>query len=507
MENLSLFSPPGSQTDSSIALLWDKTDKKALGYTVIINGKEVAITKATDYTAEGLMPNTEYSISVRAELEEGGMLNSDIISVSTKAKPAVIDVTTYGAVGDGMTSCTRAIQQSIDSCPVGGMVYIPAGVFVSSALFLKSNMILYLDKGAKLLGSDNIADYPLRNYRFEGLETKCYSSLINTSFDSAERLFDITIAGDGVIDANGVSLRQQELKENKGKPGRAVCIRNADNVYMKDITVRQSPAWCVHTIYCHGVSLNNVKIHTRYDENGDIYDGIVNGDGFDPDSTSDVYVFNSLIASQDDCIAIKSGRNEEGRRVGIPSENIRITNCRFQSGLGVAVGSEMSGSVRNVLVQDCTFTDVFSIGSVKAPRGRGGVVENILFDCVTMTNRDPHYHDCEWFRGGINIDQFYSHKEFDVDAKEEFGEGTPVFCNITFRNAYVDTDGGNAIYLAGLPESPLENIRLENIKAKGKYGFKASNVRGLVLENVEVESAEDEPYMFKNVTDSSGNML
>ncbi len=507
MDNLSLFSPQGAITDNSIAVLWDKPDKEVKEYAVIINGEEAARTKATNYTAEELLPDTQYSICVRAEFADGGALASKCMMLKTKVKSTIINVTDYGAVGDGRTLCTRAIQQAIDSCPAGGTVFMPAGVFVSGAVFLKGDMTLFLDKGAKLLGSDDIREYPIKHYRFEGLETECYSSLINTSFESKERISDITIAGEGTIDANGVLLRSRELKEKKGKPGRAICIRNTDRVYLKDITVRQSPAWCVHIIYCKDVSLDNVKIHTRYDENGEMYKDIVNGDGFDPDSTSNVYVFNSLISSEDDCIAIKSGRNEEGRRVGIPSENIRITNSRFTSGFGVAVGSEMSGSVRNVLVQDCTFTDVFSVGSVKAPRGRGGVAENILFDCVTLENHNSHFKDCEWFRGGINIDQFYSHKIADWDSKEDFGEGTPVFRNITFKNVRIDTDGGNAIYLAGLAESPLENIRLENVWAKGKYGLKAANIRGLSMENVDVESEEGDAYMFRNVVDSAGHKL
>ena len=122
------------------------------------------------------------------------------------------------------------------------MVYIPKGVFLTGAIFLKGDMTLFIEEGGKLLGSTEVRDYPIMNYRFEGLETYGYASLINTADMGNKRLKHITIAGKGTIDASGSPLRKKELAENLGKPGRAVCIRNTDYVYMKDITVRQSPA-------------------------------------------------------------------------------------------------------------------------------------------------------------------------------------------------------------------------------------------------------------------------
>lgn len=501
ISSLNLMSPPAAQTESSIALIWDK--KLDLGeitsYQICSDGKPIGSTTATDYTVTGLEPNHTYCFTVYPVSSSGSIpVKDNSVTIATKPQSEILNILSFGAVGDGKTLNTKFIQDAIDSCSDGGTVYIPSGKFITGALYLKSNMTLHLDDGAVLFGSGDIKDYPLCKYRFEGLETLCYSSLINTKTTN-KRLENITISGNGTIDANGSVLRKREVTENRGKPGRAICLRNTDNVYLKDITVRQSPAWCVHLIYCNNISVNNVKIHTKYDENGNQYSGIMNGDGLDPDSSSNVYIFNSMIASQDDCIAIKSGRNEEGRKVGISSENIRITNCCFRSGFGVAVGSEMSGDVRNVLVQDCDFKNTFSIGSVKSPRGRGGIIENIIYDNVCLENRGTGLSDCEWFRGGLYVDQFYSHVNFDPNALEEFNEGTSIIRNITFKNVSLDTDGGNAIYLAGLPESPLYNIHLENITASGKYGMKANNIRGLIMNNVSVVSMEDEPYSFNKV--------
>jgi polygalacturonase len=491
-----LQSPEETWTDDSAALLWDKQEG-AKEYTIFVNQIEAGHTCCTDYTLSGLKNNQTYETYIVAVMEGGEVYKSNVIVIDTKSLSELFDITDYGAVGDGKTLNTEAIQNAIDHCTPGGKVYVPKGVFVTGALYLKSDMTLYLEEGSRLLGSDNLEDFPVMQYRFEGLETECYASLINTK--EVKRHQNITIAGSGTIDANGSLLRKKQLKELKGKPGRAICLRNVDGVYLQGITVRQSPAWCVHMIYCSHVSLNQVEIHTKYDEQGNKYEGMENGDGFDPDSCSYVNVFNSMIASEDDCIAIKSGRDREGREVGIPSEHIRVTNCRFKSGFGVAVGSEMAGCVRNVLVQDCTFENVYSAASIKAPRGRGAIIENIRYEDLTQFYHNDGHKDCKWFRGAINMDMFYSHDEFDIKTPEAVNDGTSIIRNVLMKNITVETVAGNAIYLAGLPESSLQDITFENIKGEGKYGMKAYNVKNLKLQNVVVTAKEEEDYQFYNV--------
>lgn len=396
---------------------------------------------------------------------------------------AVYNIVDYGAKADGVTVCTKAIQRAIDLCDQGGTVLIPAGTFISGAIYLKSNMTLYLEKGAKLLGSSDIADFPLCGYPYEGFDQLCYASLINT--DGAP-YHDITIAGEGVIDANGAVLFKQEMAEARGKRGRAVCIRNTERVTIRGVSIRQSPAWCLHLIFCRDVLLDSMEVHSKYDENGKQYEGIYNGDGIDIDSCKNVRVVNSLIASQDDCIAVKSGRNEMGRRVGIPSEDIVIENCRFHSGFGVAMGSEMSGGVRNVLVRNCVFEDSFSIASVKTMRGRGNYIRDVRYENCSLINRDPNVKVTRWFRGAIYFDCFYGHEEYDADLALPVDETTPVIENVELKNITVDTIEGHAIYLCGLPEAYLKNIRLENIKAKAPYGIYRKNIEGLELINVDV---------------------
>ncbi|AIQ57019.1 glycosyl hydrolase family 28 protein [Paenibacillus borealis] len=496
-----LVSPPASQTDTTIALVWDKpqpADDVAC-YQVYVDGKIQGICTATDYTLTGLEPSQVYEVQVCAVSRSGAVSRpGPALTASTKPGSERFDITSFGAVADSGTNNTAAFQAAIDACTPGGTVYVPEGVFGTGAIYLKSHMTLYVAKGGVLLGSGNPADYPVMTYRWEGREQLCYASLVNTKDSGGERHEQITIAGEGTIDANGAALFKGEMAEKKGYRGRAVCLRNTDYVYLKDITVRQSPAWCVHLIYCNHVSANGISIYTKNDGYGRRYENIFNGDGLNPDSSSDIYIFNSMIASQDDCIAIKSGRDEEGRRVGIPSRDIRITNCLFKSGFGVAIGSEMAGGVSNVQVIDCSFEDVYSIGTVKAPRGRGAVIENISYENCTLKNYSLEHEDCEWFRGAINIDQFYSHIEYDADLREVVNEGTSIIRNISFRNIVLDTYAGNAVFMAGLPESPLQNIVLENVSAIGRYGLKAYNIEGLALRNVSVMSRMDEDYQFHN---------
>ena len=154
---------------------------------------------------------------------------------------SIYNITDYGAVPNSGSLCTKAIQRAIDLCDSGGTVLVPAGTFITGALFLKSKMTLHLQKGAKLLASENTADFPIMGYPFEGTDQLCYASLINT--DGAPHR-DITIEGEGVINANGPALYSVELAENKGRRGRAVCIRNTENLTLRRVTIRQSPA-CV----------------------------------------------------------------------------------------------------------------------------------------------------------------------------------------------------------------------------------------------------------------------
>lgn len=508
LKEIVIYTPKEARTKDTVAFFWDKVTEGTAEviYEIYVDGEKEQVTKDTDVTLENLLPDREYEIFVRASVGGNPIAESRHEKVRTKKAGKVYSVTDYGAVGDGRRLNTKAIQQAIDACEEDGTVYVPEGVYVTGALFLKSDMTLYVEKGATLLGSTDTADYPVFTYRNEGRMKPSYAALINmpmevphigayedTQDDEQEvtpyvgRVVwkNVTICGGGVINANGVALNQKEISENKGARGRAVCLRNIDGLYLYDITVRQSPMWCLHTIFCNHVSMNRIKIYNKYDENGKPY-GLFNNDGVDADSCSDVNIFRCMIESQDDTVAIKSGMNEEGRRVGIPSTRIRVTNCLFSYGFGVVIGSDMSGGVSDVLVQDCVYNNSFSVASIKPPRGRGNVVERVIYENLTLVNRHREYGDCRWFRGAINIDQFYSEEFFDPNKCEEITEATPAIRNIVFRNITLDTVGGNAVYMCGLPEKPITGIVMENITAKGIRGIKLVNVDEITLNQVAV---------------------
>ncbi len=395
------------------------------------------------------------------------------------------DITVYGAVADGKTICTNEIQRAIDACEKYGTVYIPSGTFVTGALYLKSNMTLYLEKGARLLGSSDVKDFPIMGYRYEGLDQLCYASLINTDGAPYE---NITIDGEGVIDANGKALFEEEFANvSTAKRGRTICIRNTDNLTIRGVTIRQSPAWCLHLVYCKNVIIEGISLHSKRDENGVLY-GMHNCDGIDVDSCKHVIIRNSHIASQDDSVAVKSGRDTAGRRVGIPSENIVIESCTFTGGFGVAMGSEISGGVKDVFVRNCTFEDTFSIASVKTTHGRGAYIKNIHYENCSLVNRDTTIGVTKWFKGALYIDGYYGCDEFDSDTPVEVNEGTTVIEDIYFKNITLETVAGHAIYMCGYPELPFKNIRLENVRAHGEYGTFIKNIENIEMIDVEVTS-------------------
>lgn len=413
---------------------------------------------------------------------------------------SIHNILDYGALGDGAALNTAAIQRALDACGAGDRVLIPAGVYRSGALFLHSDMTLELAAGAVLLGSEDPADYPMLPYAFEGRRGRSYASLLNTvdireatdadpwyetgHITAADkRLHHLTIEGQGEIDASGAALMRKELDEGLGFRGRALALRNVDGLILRGVTVRNPPAWCIHLMFCTDVLVEGITVCTKYDVHGKAYD-VVNADGIDPDSCRDVIIRDCIIESEDDCIALKSGRDAWGREIGVPTENVLIERCTFRYGFGVAMGSEMSGGIRRVTVRDCVFEDTYSLASVKAIRGRGAYIEDVTYERLRHYNHSLEHRDCRWFRGAIYIDQFYSHEEYDPNAPQPIDEGTPIIRNIVLRDVESETIAGNAIFLQGLPEQHLDGVIMENVRAKGLTGLTVANADGVVMRNV-----------------------
>jgi polygalacturonase len=288
-------------------------------------------------------------------------------------------VTAYGAKGDGQTLNTPAIQAAINACAAakGGTVVVPAGVFVSGALFLKPGVSLLVEKDGQLKGSTNPDDYPQINTRWEGVEREFTAAFIN-----ADNLRNFSISGPGTIDGSGDEwVRQARLQREsgtvetgprRGRP-RLLGIQNCQNVRVEGLRLHNQAVWGLHLLYCRNVTVANLTITADHN--------IPSSDGIDVDSSEKVRIVGCTIDVNDDCISIKSGKDADGLRVNRPSENILIEKCHFAYGHGgVAMGSETSGGIRRVVVRNCLVdSENWAPIRFKSQPSRGGVVERITY--------------------------------------------------------------------------------------------------------------------------------
>jgi polygalacturonase len=418
----------------------------------------------------------------------------------------------FGAIGDGKTLSTKSIQDAIDACSGagGGMVYVPAGEFLTGPVFLKSNINFHISEGATLLGDTVISRYPWIQGRWEGIERKTYASIL-TGHD----LLNVSITGRGTIDARGrvwwdAFMETRRIREEHGikerepdnppeaplkwpRP-RVINLFNCKNVLIRDITIINSPSCTIHPVYCTNVTVDNVTVVNPPDS--------PNTDGINFDSSNDSKIVNCYIDVGDDCITLKSGYNRDGRRVGIPCENIVISNCVMVHGHGgVVIGSEMSGDVRNVTINNCVFDQTHRGLRIKAARGRGGIVEHIRASNIVMRGigtaftLSMFYQD---WKGSLTLDGFYKGSGIKI---EDVSEETPIFRNIHFSNISV-SDADVVAEIRGLPEMPVQDINFANIEVTSSdEGMMVYQVRGILLDNVVVNSRYSPALIAREIED------
>jgi len=396
------------------------------------------------------------------------------------------DVVDYGAVRNGTTLCTEAIQKAVNACAAsgGGTVYIPAGQYLSGAIFLKSNVTLNISEGATLLASKNFEHFtPFKpGWRILSDDTQC-SSLI-TGVD----LENIAVTGYGRLDGQGKPWWDALQKDKNAKEGqpklltygrpRVINLYRCRNVRIDGITIVDSPSWTVHPVGCDNVVVDGISIINPADS--------PNTDGINPESCRNVRISNCFIDTGDDCITLKSGKDEEGRRKARPAENITITNCVMYKGHGaVVIGSEMSGCVRNVVASNIVCVGTDRAVRIKSTRGRGGIVENIRYNNFVVENvREPIY-----------ITNFYTKTE-----PEPVSERTPIFRDIAISHFTIKNSPYTArIY--GLPEMPIQRLRITDVTASSKVGFICDNVESLELNSVEVNAGKSSPFELSNCKD------
>jgi len=412
-------------------------------------------------------------------------------------------ITDHGAVADGSNDCTAAIAKTIDACHAagGGRVIIPDGVFLTGAIHLKSNVNLHLADGATLKFSTNPAQYlPVVFTRWEGVESMNYSAFIY-SFEQE----NIAVTGKGVLDGSASdqnwwawtrsgpnrepapARHSRDILNDMGERGVPVAQRvfgqghflrpnfiqpyRCRNVLIEDVTIRNSPMWELHPVLCSNVTVRGVTISSHGPNN----------DGCDPESSRDVLIENCIFDTGDDCIAIKSGRNNDGRRVNVAAENTVVRNCTMKDGHGgVVLGSEISGHCRNVFVENCTM-DSPHLGRAlrfKDNARRGGILENVFM------------RNCEVGRVSeavLTIDLLY----------EEGSNGVhqAVVRNVELENVKSQSSP-RVMWVAGYPGAVIDGVRFSNCVFRGVETADVLSHAGTVsFSNVTIEPAKKGPSL------------
>lgn len=455
------------------------------------------------------------------------------------------DIRKFGAKSDGITVVTSSINAAIEKCSSagGGTVVIPQGFWITGPINLKSNVNLHLKEGSFVQFSENYNDYNLIKTNWEGLDAIRVQSPIY-----GKDLENIAITGKGILDGAGQVWRP--VKKNKltppewdalvksggflndkkdtwypterallgSKSQRAgviaegydmqkaetvkeflrpnmVSIINCKRVLIEGVTFQNSPAWCIHPLLTHHLTFRNVTVRNPWNAQ--------NGDGIDIESCRYVLIENSSFDVGDDAICIKSGRDEEGRRRGVPTEDVIVRNCTvFHGHGGFVVGSEMSGGARNLFVYDCNFSGTDIGLRFKTTRGRGGIVEKVYIENVRMNNIGG---------AAILFDMYYMAKDplamFGGDTNptieaKPVTEETPQFKDITIKNV-VCVGAETGIFVRGLPEMNISGITIENASIQSKKGFYCMEGDNIKLTNVALYTDDKQVVTIhdsKNVT-------
>jgi polygalacturonase len=484
-----LFSPPRTQSESSVLLLWDKPDNiydiPFAAFAVYQDGVKIGETTKLGFTANDLVPNTTYTFEVRTRQTNGTVsAASNAVTVSTRPLPTICNVKSFGAVGNGSTLDTAAIQRAIDQCPAGGVVLIPSGTFLSGALFLKSNMTLEIAAGGTLKGSTNTSHYPKVRCRFEGFELDCYASLLTLGRldrTGPYNITNVTIRGAGTIDASGRDLGNAEKSASGNRSrGRAIVLMNAQNVQITGLTVSYGPAWTVHAIYSDNITFNNLRLISKNSSYR-----IANGDGIDPDSSTHINIHDSFFHCGDDAVAIKSGKNNEGFTIAKPTEFVRVTDIVDDgSNGGIVIGSEMSGSVRHVMIRNCSMSGLsWEALDVKSNVVRGGTVEDINVSDVTIAGT----------RLAIRLTMNYSVNNDGTPAPVP-----PTFRNMRFTNVKCSR-GSKAISVIGLPSSHVRNVTFQNLDITADNNVTVDYSDDILFDNVKLHVGGT-PYSISHST-------
>ena len=403
-----------------------------------------------------------------------------------------VSIVDFGAKQGGTFKNTEAIKKAIEKINSigGGKVIVPAGTWLTGPIVLLSNVNLHLEDGAVLLFSQDFDDYlPAVLTNWEGSEVYSYSPFIY-----AFKQENIAITGKGVLQGQGKPWWEQ--RKSKAFGNRKLMEMNeaevpvservfdnthtnylppvffgplyCNNVLLEGIRFEYGAFWTVNPSFCNNLIIRDIYILT-YGE----YGHTPNGDGINPNSCQNILIEYNTLDTGDDCITIKSGRNKDGRRIGIPEKNILIRyNVGLQGHGGIVIGSEMSGGIENLYAHDCKFYGTDRVVRLKTGRGRGAYIRNCWF-------KDLEADTIE--REAIRINMMYADTEKEV---QEVNEGTPVIENIHIENLYCKYAKRENISIIGIPEMPVNNVTMKNIRIGGKTGVHISDAKNITLDGL-----------------------
>jgi len=447
-------------------------------------------------------------------------------------KKDTIDIMSFGAKPDGLTLNTKSINEAIAACSRkgGGVVLVPPGLWSTGPVVLKSNVNLHLSSAAILQFTDDFDQYPLIEGSFEGKK-----QARNQSPLSGDNLENVAITGKGIVDGNGDVWRMvgmDRLNENQWKKKVAsggllsadgklwfpslktkkaheeklsgsmaagqslkdfesikdylrpnlLVLTNCKKVLLEGITFQNSPAWCLHPLMCEDLTIRNIFAkNPEYAQNGD---------GLDIESCKNVLVEGSMFDVGDDGICIKSGKDEEGRKRAMPTENVVIrNNIVYKAHGGFVIGSEMSGGAKNIFVYDCSFIGTDKGLRFKTARGRGGIVEKIY--CRDIFMKDIAQE-------AVYFDMYYFTKPPKPGEKPEVfaaSESTPQFRDFYISNI-VCNGAEKGIFIRGLPEMSVKNINLSNFVMKTNKGIEVFEAEGIHLKDIRLDTKQTDPVVY-----------
>lgn len=401
-------------------------------------------------------------------------LAADTNAPATQPTRSEFNVREFGAKGDGLAKDTAAIQKALDACATagGGTVLVPAGVYLTGSLALGSNTTLRLESRANLTGSPDIADYPLVRIRWEGEFAQGHRALL-----SAEKADHIAIIGSGSI--IGPPIGVSRLRNPRGPA--LIEIADAKDVLLEGFSTMYQQLWSIHLLYCQDLTARNLTIRSIN----------FNGDGLDVDSCSDVLIEHCDINTGDDAISLKSGRGQEAVRVARPTQNVVIRDCTLASSIfaAIGIGSEMSGGIRNVRLENCTLSGHQNCIYFKSRDGRGGFIEDMTGENLTI-HKSPTFVAIDLLKKGIQA----------TDPVTGDVEKWASLKRITFKNIQVNNVA--ELIAAGNipPEKPADSITFANITGTCRKGITLANIVNARLSGINVTGFQGPLLTKENVT-------